>query len=87
LVPARRQTRRHRAPRPTAYAQAYLDPDSPLYSDAITVSPYLGFGTLAPMIELAQAHGGGVFVLAVTSNPEAGQVQQAQVSDGRPVAR
>jgi len=71
----------------TAYAQAYLDPGSPLYSDAITVSPYLGFGTLAPMIELAQAHGGGVFVLAVTSNPEAGQVQQAQVSDGRRVAQ
>jgi len=71
----------------TAYAQAYLDPDSPLYSDAITVSPYLGFGTLAPMIERAQAHGGGVFVLAVTSNPEAGQVQQAQVSDGRPVSQ
>ena len=70
-----------------AYAAAYLDPASPLYSDAITVSPYLGFGTLAPMIERAQAHGGGVFVLAVTSNPEAGQVQQAQVSDGRPVAQ
>jgi orotidine-5'-phosphate decarboxylase len=70
-----------------AYARAYLNPESPLYSDAITVSPYLGFGTVAPMIEEARAHGGGVFVLAVTSNPEAAQVQQAQVSDGRPVAQ
>jgi orotidine-5'-phosphate decarboxylase len=70
-----------------AYARAYLNPASPLYSDAITVSPYLGFGTLTPMIEEARAHGGGVFVLAVTSNPEAAQVQQAQVSDGRPVAQ
>jgi orotidine-5'-phosphate decarboxylase len=70
-----------------AYAQAYLSPGRPLYSDAITVSPYLGFATLAPMIEEAQAHGGGVFVLAVTSNPEAAQVQRAQVSDGRPVAQ
>lgn len=70
-----------------AYARAYLNPGSPLYSDAITISPYLGFGTVTPMIDEAQAHGGGVFVLAVTSNPEAAQVQQAQVSDGRSVAQ
>jgi orotidine-5'-phosphate decarboxylase len=70
-----------------AYARAYLSPDSPLYSDAMTVSPYLGYATVAPMIEEARAHGGGVFVLAVTSNPEAPQIQQAQVSDGRRVAQ
>jgi orotidine-5'-phosphate decarboxylase len=28
-----------------AYAGAYLDPDSPLCADAITVSPYLGVGS------------------------------------------
>jgi orotidine-5'-phosphate decarboxylase len=70
-----------------AYAQAYLSPESPLYSDALTVSPYLGFGTLAPFVEVARAHGGGLFTLAVTSNPEASQVQQAQVSDGRRVSQ
>ena len=32
-----------------AYAEAYLDPASPLASDAITVSPYLGFGSLVPV--------------------------------------
>ena len=31
-----------------AYAEAFLSPDSPLFSDALTVSPYLGYGSLAP---------------------------------------
>ena len=70
-----------------AYASAYLDPSSPLYVDAITASPYLGVGSLAPMFELAAAHGGGVFVLALTSNPEGASVQQARAADGRTVAQ
>lgn len=61
-----------------AYADAYLNPASTLCADAITASPYLGFGSLQPMIETAQAHGNGVFVLALTSNPEAPQVQHAR---------
>lgn len=39
------------------YAQAYLSPDSPLAADAITLSPYLGFGSLKPALELARKHG------------------------------
>jgi orotidine-5'-phosphate decarboxylase len=69
-----------------AYAQAYLDPASSLYSDALTVSPYLGFGSLRPFLDAAAAHGGGVFVLALTSNPEGPQVQHARAADGRSVA-
>ncbi|HUR74502.1 MAG TPA: orotidine-5'-phosphate decarboxylase [Sporichthya sp.] len=69
-----------------AYAQAYLDPASSLYSDALTVSPYLGFGSLQPFLDAAAAHGGGVFVLALTSNPEGPQVQHARAADGRTVA-
>ena len=34
------------APPRQAYADAYLDPASPLAADAITASPYLGFGSL-----------------------------------------
>ncbi len=64
-----------------AYADAYLDPRSPLAADAITVSPYLGFGSISPMIATAQAHGAGVFVLALTSNKEGVEVQSA-VRDG-----
>lgn len=69
-----------------AYAQAYLDPASPLCSDALTVSPYLGFGSLQPFLDAARAHGGGVFVLALTSNPEGPEVQHARRPDGRTVA-
>lgn len=70
-----------------AYASAYLDPSSPLHVDAVTVSPYLGVGALAPMFELAAAQGGGVFVLALTSNPEGAAVQRARTADGRTVAQ
>lgn len=70
-----------------AYASAYLNPSSPLYADAITASPYLGVGALAPMVETAKAHGGGLFVLALTSNPEGATVQRARVPDGRTVAQ
>ncbi|MEU1688022.1 orotidine-5'-phosphate decarboxylase [Micromonospora sp. NPDC005707] len=71
----------------SAYASAYLDPSSSLYVDAVTASPYLGVGSLAPMFELAAAHGGGVFVLALTSNPEGAAVQRAVGADGRTVAQ
>jgi orotidine-5'-phosphate decarboxylase len=71
----------------TAYAQAYLEPSSPMYVDAITASPYLGFGSIQPMIDIATRNGGGVFVLALTSNPEAPSVQHARTADGRTVAQ
>lgn len=64
-----------------AYADAYLDPASPLASDAITASPYLGFGSLDPMVETAERHGAGVFVLALTSNKEGPEVQHALTAD------
>jgi orotidine-5'-phosphate decarboxylase len=68
-----------------AYADAYLDPRSPLAADAITASPYLGFGSIQPMIDTALAHGAGVFVLALTSNKEGPQVQHASTASGRSV--
>lgn len=70
-----------------AYAQAYLDPASPLTADAITASPFLGTGSLRPAFEVAAAHGKGVFVLARTSNPEGEQVQLATRPDGVSVAQ
>jgi orotidine-5'-phosphate decarboxylase len=69
-----------------AYADAYLEPTSPLAVDAITASPYLGFGSLRPMLEAARSHGTGVFVLALTSNPEGPQVQHARTPDDGTVA-
>lgn len=65
-----------------AYADAYLDPTSPLACDAITASPYLGFGSLDPMVESCRRHGAGLFVLALTSNEEGPEVQHARTADG-----
>jgi orotidine-5'-phosphate decarboxylase len=70
-----------------AYAAAYLSDGSPLAADAITLSPYLGFGTLDGAIELADRGGRGVYVLALTSNPEGRQVQHADAADGRTIGQ
>jgi orotidine-5'-phosphate decarboxylase len=69
-----------------AYADAYLDPASPLASDAITVSPFLGFGSLDPLVDTARRHDAGVFVLALTSNKEGPEVQHATIDGGGTVA-
>lgn len=71
----------------SAYAAAYLDPASPLAADAITVNPYLGFGSLRPALDLAADHERGLFVLALTSNPEGAEVQHARSVGGRSVAQ
>ncbi|GAA2795454.1 orotidine-5'-phosphate decarboxylase [Mycolicibacterium pallens] len=68
-----------------AYAQAWAG-DGPLAADAVTASPYLGFGSLQPLLELAAANGRGVFVLAATSNPEGASIQRA-VAGERTVAQ
>ncbi|MEU1149532.1 orotidine-5'-phosphate decarboxylase [Streptomyces sp. NPDC005863] len=69
-----------------AYAETFLRKDSPLFSDALTVSPYLGYGSLKPAVDLARENGAGLFVLALTSNPEGAEVQHAVRADGRTVA-
>ena len=69
-----------------AYAD-YLDPGHPLAVDAMTVSPFLGFGSLEPAIAAAHEHRGGLFVLARTSNPEGADVQLATTPTGASVAQ
>ncbi|MCI0688824.1 MAG: orotidine-5'-phosphate decarboxylase [Sporichthyaceae bacterium] len=68
-----------------AYASAYLAPESPLYADALTASPYLGYESLRPLLDTALRTGSGVFVLAYTSNPEGATVQRALGHDGTAV--
>ncbi|MEV0114393.1 orotidine-5'-phosphate decarboxylase [Streptomyces sp. NPDC050844] len=68
-----------------AYAETFLHKDSPLFSDALTVSPYLGYGSLKPAVDLARENGTGLFVLALTSNPEGAEVQHAVRENGRTV--
>jgi len=65
-----------------AYGAAYLTPGAALPIDALTVHPYLGIDSLAPLVATAQAHGRGLFVLVKTSNPGAGALQDLRL-DGR----
>lgn len=64
------------------YADAYLGEDAPLRADAITLSPYLGVGSLRPAIDAAVAGGQGVYVLARTSNPDGAGIQLAATDRG-----
>ncbi|ALG82675.1 orotidine-5'-phosphate decarboxylase [Halanaeroarchaeum sulfurireducens] len=48
-------------------------------ADAITVNPYLGRDSLQPFLSRAEK---GVFVLARTSNPGGGDVQDLELADG-----
>jgi orotidine-5'-phosphate decarboxylase len=59
----------------------YLRSDHPLSVDAMTVSPYLGPGSLQPSVDTARMYGGGLFVLARTSNPDAGTFQHPTVGE------
>jgi orotidine-5'-phosphate decarboxylase len=68
-----------------AYAEAYLGARSPLLIDAMTVTPYLGVGALAPMFEAAAGSGRGLFVVARSSNPEGAPIQDARVVGGADV--
>ncbi|MFC5432486.1 orotidine-5'-phosphate decarboxylase [Microbacterium suwonense] len=63
------------------YASAWLEPGSPLESDAVTLSPYLGPESLRETITTAVRADKGVFVLAATSNPEAASLQTARTVD------
>lgn len=76
-----------------AYASAALgrvrlgeDVELPVHdADAVTVSPYLGPESLAPMIDVARTFGKGLFVLVRTSNPASGEVQDVPGPDGEPL--
>jgi orotidine-5'-phosphate decarboxylase len=70
----------------TAYAQAWLGKAAPFLVDALTVSPYLGVGSLAETVSMASERGKGLFVLCATSNPE-GESLQMSSNGGSSVAR
>lgn len=68
-----------------AYADAYLSrtPRRPFEVDCLTLNPYLGEDSLAPFVDVALAHGKGLFVCVRTSNPGADVVQNQRTADGR----
>lgn len=61
------------------YADAWLAA-GPLQSDALTVSPYVGFEALEPAFSRASSTGATVFVLCATSNPDADDLQGASLA-------
>ena len=64
-----------------AYARAYLEA---FPGTALTANPYLGLDALEPFFRAASARGGAVFVLARTTNPGSGFLQDLEVG-GRPL--
>jgi orotidine-5'-phosphate decarboxylase len=72
-----------------AYAAAFLEPrdGGPPLADALTVSPYLGRDSLDPFFAACRRDGAGLFLLVRTSNPGAAELQDAVLSDGRPLWR
>jgi orotidine-5'-phosphate decarboxylase len=65
------------------YANAYLLDDAPLVADAITISPYLGVQSTAQFAQTALENERGVFLLCLTSNPEAYDLQHAVIAGSK----
>jgi orotidine-5'-phosphate decarboxylase len=72
-----------------AYAQGFFGTTPTVYgpvaglgADAMTVNPLLGADSLQPFIASARECGGGLFVLARTSNPGAADVQELALQRG-----
>ncbi len=47
--------------------------------DFLTINPYLGSDTIDPFVSVCQEHNKGLFILVRTSNPSAGEYQEATV--------
>jgi orotidine-5'-phosphate decarboxylase len=69
-----------------AYFDAWLGRTAPFVSDALTVSPYLGFDSLLPLMSECAERGKGMIVLSATSNPEGAALQKATVG-GNTIAK
>ena len=75
----------------TAYATAHLGKVmvdgvelEPFGADALTVNGYLGTDGIQPLLDVCQKYDKGIFVLAKTSNPSSGELQDRNI-DGKSV--
>ncbi|MCY2976936.1 MAG: orotidine-5'-phosphate decarboxylase [Planctomycetota bacterium] len=66
-----------------AYAQAWMGSGnlSAFGADCLTVNPYLGEDSLTPFVDQANKTASGIFVLAKTSNPGSGFIQDLRCQD------
>ncbi|HLD07819.1 MAG TPA: orotidine-5'-phosphate decarboxylase [Candidatus Peribacterales bacterium] len=62
-----------------AYADAYLNADSPI--DALTITPYLGSDGILPFVERCKKNEKGIYILVKTSNESSGEVQDLPTGD------
>ncbi len=76
-----------------AYSAAFLTgskaggrPVSCFRTDAITVSPFLGFDTLDVFLKAAADAGKGLFILVRTSNPGSADLQTVKDPEGRDIS-
>ena len=74
-----------------AYATAHLgkvkvgsEEFEPFPADALTVNGYLGSDGIKPLLKVCQENDKGIFVLAKTSNPSSGELQDRKI-DGEPI--
>lgn len=74
-----------------AYADAHLGTTrvgeeiiAPFNGDALTVNGYLGTDGIKPLLDICNRYDKGIFVLAKTSNPSSGELQDREI-DGEPV--
>ncbi|HBH94588.1 MAG TPA: orotidine-5'-phosphate decarboxylase [Ruminococcaceae bacterium] len=71
-----------------AYAAAHLgkvqvggEMCEPFIGDALTVNGYLGSDCIKPVIKVCNQYDKGLFVLAKTSNPSSGELQDQKIGD------
>lgn len=60
-----------------AYLEAWLGRGSSFSTDALTVNPFLGLGTISNHMQPYIERGKGIFALVATSNPEGASIQLA----------
>lgn len=72
----------------TAYATAHLGKVmvdgvelEPFGADALTVNGYLGTDGIQPLLDVCQKYDKGIFVLAKTSNPSSGELQDRKIDE------
>lgn len=77
-----------------AYAAAHLgktEVEGALFdafgADALTVNGYLGTDGIAPLLEVCEKEDKGIFVLAKTSNPSSGELQDRKLESGETIYR
>ena len=75
-----------------AYSNAFLgktkigDKEESIFDvDFVTLNPYMGLDSVKPFIEDCVTYNKGVFILAKTSNPSSGDLQDVKLEDGEEV--